>query len=127
MHQILFGNILLLQTKRMLRKAQPRMLCACFVTKCSTSRANIKYRKASCPGPTHSRNAPNKNDDDRHSAFKNAQKTMGGILSEGKKRKQQVKELLKSPTKQAVESSATVLKSGSRATIASFFYENGIS
>ena len=39
-------------------------------------------------------------------------------------------ELLKSPTKQSVESSVRVSKSGSKEmdkTIASFFYENGIS
>ena len=79
----------------------------------------------------------NKKDDDRRGAFKNAQKTIGGIMREkeqcieGKTRKQQVMdELLKSPTKHPVESSVIVSKSGSKEmdkTIASFFYENGIS
>ena len=55
--QIMFGNIFLSQTKLMLRKKQPRMLCVCFVTKCSTSRGNSRYCKASCLGPSQSRNA----------------------------------------------------------------------
>ena len=40
MAHIMFDNILLLQTMRMLRKAQPRILCVCFVTNYSTSRAS---------------------------------------------------------------------------------------
>ena len=50
---------------------------------------------------------------------------------DGKKRKQQVKDELRvSPSKQSVESSVIVSKSGSKEVdtkTASFFYENGIS
>ena len=55
----------------------------------------------------------NENDDDRRSAFKNAQKTIGRILREGKTRKQQVMDVLKSPTKPSVEYSLIVSKSAS--------------
>ena len=65
----------------------------------------------------------NEKDDDRRGAFKNAQKTIGGIMREkercmeGDKRKQQVTvmdELLKSSTKQSVESPVIVSKSCGR-------------
>ena len=80
-----------------------------------------------------------KKDDDRRSALRTAQKTIGEMMRgkeqsmDGKKRKQQVMdELLVSPSKQSVESSVIVSKSGSKEVntkIASFrvFYENGIS
>ena len=62
------------------------MLCVCFVTKCSTSRSNSTYHKVSCLGQTQTSMHPcaviNKNADDRHRAFKNAQKTIGGIVME---------------------------------------------
>ena len=78
-----------------------------------------------------------KKDDDRRSALRTAQKTIGEMMRgkeqsmDGKKRKQQVMdELLVSPSKQSVESSVIVSKSGSKEVdtkTASFFYENGIS
>ena len=78
-----------------------------------------------------------KKDDDRRSALRTAQKTIGEMMRgkeqsmDGKKRKQQVMdELLVSPSKQSVESSVIVSKSGSKEVntkIASFLYENCIS
>ena len=50
------GNILLLQTMRKLKKAEPRVLCVCFVIKLLQDfQSSSTYLKASCVGPTHSR------------------------------------------------------------------------
>ena len=78
-----------------------------------------------------------KKDYDRHSALRTAQKTMGEMVCDKeqsmdwKKRKQQVMDkLLVFPSKQSVESSVIVSKSGSKEVntkIVSFFYENCIS
>ena len=145
MHHIMFkfGNILLLQTFLFLRKAGLRMLCLCFVTK-------LQWMKhfQSTSGHILARGEGilqciviNKKDDDRRGAFINAlyyaQKTIGGIMREtercleGKRRKQEVMdELFKFPTKKSAALPVIVSKSGSKEmdkTIASFFYENGIS
>ena len=124
-YHILFGNILLLQITTMLGKAAPRMQCACFVTKfsgCSTSRAaaHILGRPVLAQEKAGIRPciAIYKKDDDRRSALRTAQKTIGEMMRgkeqsmDGKKRKQQVMdELLVSPSKQSVESSVIVSKS----------------
>ena len=107
----LFGNILLLQIIRMLSwpKEKLEYVHVLLFTK----------------------------DDDGRSALRTAQKTIGKMMRgkeqsmDWKKRKQQVMDgLLLSPSKQSVESSVMVSKSGSKEVdtkIASFFHENGIS
>ena len=61
----MFGNIWLLQsyntTMLVLRKAEPRLLCICFVKRLQwmqQSSAGSTYRRLSCLGPTQSKNTP---------------------------------------------------------------------
>ena len=79
------------------------MLCVFFVIKCSTSRIITQVLGLLVLGQhkgMHPCIVINKNDDDRHSAFKNAPKNNWQNTDEGKKWKQQVMDkLLKSPTK----------------------------
>ena len=119
------------------------MFCDKSFSGCSTSRAaaNIlghpvlaQEKAGICPCI-----AIYKKDNDGRGALRTAQKTIVEMMHgkpgkeqsmDWKKRKQQVMdELLVSPSKQSVESSVTVSKSGSKEVntkIASFFYENSI-
>ena len=59
----MFGNIWLLQsyntTMLMLRKAEPRLLCICFVKKLQwMQQSSSTYRRLSCLGQKQSKNTP---------------------------------------------------------------------
>ena len=109
------------------------MFCDKSFSGCSTSRAAAHI--LGCPVLAQEKAgirpciAICKKDDGRRSALRTAQKFIGEMMR-GKRKPEVMDELLVSPSKQSVESSEIVSKSGSNEVgtkIASFFYDNCIS